>query len=164
MCAIIDNSARDEVFGSAPSQRATEFLKWLEEGHTKVAVGGRLLEELAGCNDQPGADSFRQWLRTARMRGLAYEPDGDVDGQTEYLKTAVDERGRRLCRSNDPHVLALARVSGARLLFANDGPLIQDFQNNDILRRPRGKVYPTTDYHQFVNDRNNHDLCSGIRY
>ena len=164
MCAIIDNSARDEVFGSAPSQRATEFLKWLEDGHTKVAVGGRLLGELAGGNGQPGAASFRQWLRTARMRGLAYEPEGDVDGQTEYLEAAVDERGQRLCKSDDPHVLALARAAGARLLFSNDGLLIQDFQNNDILRGPSGKVYPKTDYHRFLNNRHNHHLCSGMRY
>lgn len=164
MCAIIDNSARDEVFGSAPSQRATEFLEWLEEGHTKLVLGGRLLAELAGGDDQRGGASFRKWLRTAQLRGFAYKTDGDVDGQAEYLRTARDESGRKLCRSNDPHVLALARVSGARLLFANDRPLIQDFQNNDILRGPRGKVYPTTDHHQFLHDRHNRDLCSGMRY
>lgn len=164
MCAIIDNSARDEVFGSARSPRATAFLKWLEEGHTKLVLGGRLLAELAGGDDQPGSASFKRWLRTAEARGFAYKTDGDVDGQTEYLEAAVDQRRQKLCRSDDPHVLALARVTGARLLFTNDRNLIQDFQNNAILRGPSGKVYPTTDYHQFLHDRNNYNLCSGMRY
>ena len=129
-----------------------------------MALGGRLLKELAGGDDQRGAESFRRWLRTAGAKGLTFVPEGDVDGHTEILKTAVDEHGQKLCRSDDPHVLALARVSGARLLFANDGRLIQDFQNNDILRRPPGKVYPPTDYHRFLNDRNNYNLCSGMKY
>jgi hypothetical protein len=164
MCAIIDNSARDEVFGLEPSQRAKEFLKWLHQGGTKLALGGRLTSELTGDDDHPGARSFRQWLRNARLFGLVFEPDGDVEGQTEILKNSVDQQGQRLCKSNDPHVLALARVSGARLLFANDGNLIEDFQKNSILRRPPGKVYPTTDYHRFLHDRNNRELCSGTRY
>ena len=54
-------------------------------------------------------------------------------------------------RSNDPHVLALARVSGARLLYAEDGDLMTDFKdkrfvggkvcsraaNESLLRRAR---------------------------
>lgn len=164
MCAIIDNSARDEVFGSAPTQRAKEFLQWLNQGGTKLALGGRLRQELAGGGDQRGAESFRKWLRTAGRTGLVFEPEGDVDTQTVFLESAVDERGQKLCRSNDYHVLALARVSGARLLFANDGKLIQDFLNNKILGRPPGKVYPTTDFHRFLHDRNNLNLCSGVRY
>ena len=164
MCAIIDNSVRDEVFGPAPSQRAKEFLEWIHQGRTKLALGGRLADELAGDGNHPGASSFRQWLRNAKLFGLVFEPDGDVDGQTEFLRTAIDEHGQKLCKSDDPHVLALARVSGARLLFSNDGNLIEDFQKNSILRRPPGKVYPTTNFHQFLYDRNNRDLCSGIRY
>ena len=130
-----------------------------------MALGGRLLKELAGGDDQRGATSFRRWLKTAGAKGLTSVLDeGDVDRHTEILKTAVDQHGQKLCRSDDPHVLALARVSGARLLFANDGRLIQDFQNNDILRQPPGKVYPPTDYHRFLNDRNNYNLCSGMKY
>jgi hypothetical protein len=43
-------------------------------------------------------------------------------------------------RSNDVHILALARVSGARVLFLRDNNLHSDFKNTKILR-PKGKIY-----------------------
>ena len=48
-----------------------------------------------------------------------------------------------VCKSNDLHVLALALVSGARLLYTNDTALIDDFGNREIVTRPRGKIYTT---------------------
>ena len=48
-----------------------------------------------------------------------------------------------MCRSDDEHVLALAVVSGARLLYTNDTALIADFKNREIIANPRGKVYST---------------------
>ena len=51
--------------------------------------------------------------------------------------------GKEVCKSNDPHVLALALVSGARLLYTNDAALIDDFGNPEIVAKPRGKVYTT---------------------
>ena len=41
-------------------------------------------------------------------------------------------RAGRICRSNDRHV-ALARVSGARLLLTDDGSLESDFKNAGLL-------------------------------
>ena len=43
----------------------------------------------------------------------------------------------------DVHVLALARVSGARLLFTNGGALKQDFMNPDIIPGASGRIYST---------------------
>ena len=61
---------------------------------------------------------------------------------------AVDDhatglRKEGVCKSNDVHVLALALVSGARLLYTNDTALIDDFGNREIVARPRGKIYTT---------------------
>ena len=47
------------------------------------------------------------------------------------------------CASDDEHVIALARVSGARLLFTNDGDLQADFKNPGIINGPRGVIYTT---------------------
>ena len=64
--------------------------------------------------------------------------------------------------SDDPHVLALAFVSGARLLYTNDPRLQRDFTNPALIR-PRGKVYSTavhrhfTDVHERLLRRRN--LC-----
>ena len=51
--------------------------------------------------------------------------------------------GGETCRSNDQHVIALAQVSGARLLYSDDGDLHEDFKNNRLINRPRGVVYST---------------------
>ena len=67
------------------------------------------------------------------------------------------------CQSNDLHVLALAQVSGARLLYSNDLTLHQDFGNGDLINGPRGKIYSTRaggqiqDSHRRLLRRN--DLC-----
>ena len=57
---------------------------------------------------------------------------------------ADDERGLREradLRSDDPHVLALARYKHVRLLYTGDQDLVADFKNKQFVDRPRGKVY-----------------------
>ena len=44
-----------------------------------------------------------------------------------------------LCMSDDPHVIALAKMSGTRLLFTNDILLEGDFKKNI----PRGIIFTT---------------------
>ena len=46
-------------------------------------------------------------------------------------------------QSNDAHVIALAQLSGARLLYTNDGDLQKDFRNKNLVDNPEGKVYST---------------------
>ena len=57
---------------------------------------------------------------------------------------AADERAltaRPDLRSDDAHVLALARKTGVRLLYTGDRDLIEDFKDKQFIDRPRGKVY-----------------------
>jgi predicted nucleic acid-binding protein len=54
------------------------------------------------------------------------------------------------CLSNDPHIIALARVSGARLLCSNDGDLGQDFTNKALVDHPRGKIYKSIDHRHLL--------------
>ena len=63
--------------------------------------------------------------------------DEDVEAHTDEL------RQREICRSDDEHVLALALVSGAGLLYTNDVALIEDFKNREIVQNPGGKIYTT---------------------
>ena len=62
---------------------------------------------------------------------------GKVDTRTEELRE--DQR----LKSDDPHVIALAQVSGARLLYTNDEDLQKDFRNTNLVNNPSGKVYST---------------------
>ena len=73
-------------------------------------------------------------------------------------------QSRNICKSNDAHVLALAIVSGARLLFTNDQDLQSDFGNRRIISGVRGKIYTTLqnqDVRRSHRDLlNRTDLCS----
>lgn len=156
MCAILDNSARDEVFGDTPTERGRVFHAWLNEGRGRLVIGGtKLRNELGGSNgQQPGSANFRKWLPAAIRRGrLAQWDDKAVDNAASVL----EEQG--VCQSDDPHVVALAQASGARLLYTVDRALQEDFTNPVIIAHPRGKIYPTAGYRDFLNDRRNRNLC-----
>ena len=154
MCAIVDNNVRDQVFGeNSASPAGRLFLEWLSEGKGKLVVGGGLLRELDEYGD------FKRWLRTALGRNVALAADdAEVDNETQVMR----EHGT--CRSDDEHVLALARVSGARLLFTNDLDLQADFKNPSLINSPRGVIYTTrlrqdvTRTHRNLLRRN--DLCA----
>ena len=132
MCAIVDNNVRDQVFGNNRPGAGEFFFNWLEERGGRLVVGGELLRELSGYAN------FTAWLAGARRSGrISVIPDEAVDSETESL------RAEGICRSNDEHVLALARLSGARLLFTNDNDLQDDFRDREIVGGVRGRIYTT---------------------
>lgn len=56
--------------------------------------------------------------------------------------------------SNDPHALALAKISGARLLFTDDLALRKDFKDRKILGKgKRGQVYSKKSHKHLLTDR-----------
>ena len=129
MCAIVDANVRDQVFGDAQSPAGKHFLDWLTpERGGRLIVGGRLLQELSGLQ------KFQRWLRVSIKLGVAkIVPDDRVNSAT----TDLENRG--VCKSNDAHVVALAMIGGARLLFTNDRFLQGDFKQNI----QDGKIYTT---------------------
>lgn len=132
MCAILDNSVVTEVFGENRPPAGEEFFRWLNEGRGLLILGGKLRKEL-GENKK-----FSEWLKQAIRAGRvkSYKDDG-VNKKTGKLLKAQS------CQSNDQHIVALAQVSGARLLYANDVDLQKDFKNHRLIDNPRGKIYST---------------------
>ena len=154
MCAILDNDVRHQVFGDSQTEAGKFFLDWLTSKKKRgvLVVGGKLLQELA---DSP---KFNEWLQEAQQAGRTRRiSDQEVNNETENL------RKQKICQSNDEHVLALARVSGARLLFTNDQDLKNDFTNHQIIKGVPGRVYTTvqnrnvTSVHKYLLSRK--DLC-----
>ena len=136
MCAIIDANVMSEVFGDNRTPRGRIVYEWLTRGRTgRLIVGGKLLRELSGSS------RFKAWLAEAIPAGRARRINGSiVEEETKSI------RAGGLCRSNDQHVIALARVSGARLLFTDDRDLEQDFKNRLLIpgERSRGKIYKSS--------------------
>lgn len=139
MCAIIDANAANEVFGNALSSAGLGFRNWIDQGKGRLAAGGELLEELEKLS------GFREWARNATLAGLMRIANAnEVNSKAEQIRDAA------ICHSNDPHVVALAQVTGARLLYSNDIPLHRDFKNKNLIDNPRGKIYSTNDDKNFT--------------
>ena len=152
MCAIIDNNCRDQVFGRGDRPEAgKKFYDWLEK-HGKLVVGGKLREELGGSG------RFSQWFRQAILSGSVIDIDDDlVNRRTEELIT------ENTCKSDDQHVIALAQISNARLLYSNESNLHDDFKSPELINNPRGKIYSTKEGGDFRDSHrnllNNRNLC-----
>ena len=133
MCAIVDANVAHEVFGADRPEAGVKFFQWISSGNGRLVASGKLLEEL-------NRTSAREWARQALNAGLIRNvPETHVDARMEEL------RSEGAIRSDDPHVLALAQVSGARLLYSNDAELQQDFKDTRLIGNPPGKIYSTDD-------------------
>lgn len=150
MCVIVDANISHQVFGANRPEAGEKFFSWVHSGSGRLVVGGRLLEEL--YESGPG---FRQWARQATLAGKLIRLN---DEQVEK-RTAEIERAESI-ESDDPHILAVAQIGGARLLYSNDQGLHADFGKKDLIDKPRGKVYSTlvntdfTEHHRNMLRRN----------
>lgn len=132
MGAILDVNVAHEVFGGSNRPEAgKQFYDRIKKKEGILVAGGKLLRELLKT-------SFRRQMEEADRKGIIKKiKDQKVDELTKKLQ---DEGG---LKSNDPHILALAQASGARLLYSNDDDLREDFRNKKLIDKPRGKIYST---------------------
>ena len=131
MCAIVDANVAGEIFGENRSPAGKAFFDWVSKGHGRIVAGGKLLEEL---NKTRARGWVREAINSGRIRRVKASDVEDLENQL---------RLRQICRSNDPHVIALAILSGARLLYSNDENLQNDFKTKNLIDHPRGKIYTT---------------------
>lgn len=131
MCAIIDANVAGEVFGPNSAPAGNEFRAWITKGSERLICGGELLKELKRI------EGFREWAKVALDKGKMKNMNEE---EVETRTTQIREESNH--SSNDPHILALAQVSGARLLYSNDKKLHKDFKNRDLIS-PAGFIYST---------------------
>jgi hypothetical protein len=129
---IVDANCMSHVFGESQSADYQPVgVAIAGRRPTAIAIlGGYLVIELQQSN--------KIWNRILELEraGRAHR----LRRQTVDDETAAVEQ--TLCiRSDDPHILALARLSGCRVLVSNDKNLIADFKNIGIVPPPRGAVY-----------------------
>ena len=128
MCIIIDADVASNL--QPPSSDAKPVIDSIQKRKMLLVIGGKNTEELI-LNKKVG-----QWLAElyrSNMVRIILEPDIERE---EHILLGLGQR-----QSNDDHILALARASGARLLFSRDNDLAQDFKNRIFLNEPRGSVY-----------------------
>ncbi len=129
MCIIVDASVASLVFKASPSPGFKPIMDWLRGGDGRLAYGGKLAKELQRVGDS------RRLLYEFQSAGKAKL---FTDSELEIEQQKLEKIGGY--KSNDLHVLALARASRVRLLCAHDTDLENDFKNKRFVD-PRGKVY-----------------------
>lgn len=141
MCVIIDASVIGDLVKEPQCADLSPVIDWLTspKEHGCTVIGGLQKTELAEST------GWRKLLVQLWRSGKVHEPPPD---DVERELRVVNEMG--LCVSNDAHVIALARASGARTLCADDRALETDFRNPKLLRKPRGFVYKRARNHRHL--------------
>ena len=130
MCIIADANRLGAFLADPINEDAAPVRRWLERR------GGRLVYSAGGAFEQEVG-------RQARKKLLDYVRAGRANliPTEQYADDEHALRDHPDLRSDDPHVLALARCTGVRLLYTADDALIADFKNKKFIDDPRGKVY-----------------------
>lgn len=132
MCIIIDTNLAADVFNNPSKKENMPIVNWVFDANKDgiLVFGGKLAEELLLMGVTSRA------LRALMQAGRAVRID---DNRVNLEEQQVIKLG--VCQSNDTHVIALARISGARTLCSHDTDLHSDFKNKQLLDNPRGCVY-----------------------
>ena len=130
MCIIVDNDRIGLFLNNPNHEDVKPIYAWLKgKGKVAYSIGDKFATELS--------ESAKMRLTELGRGGMA----------SQYSTLRVEEvagslRGKKeRITSCDFHVLALALVSGARLLFTGDKDLMTDFKNTTVISKPRGKIY-----------------------
>jgi hypothetical protein len=137
MCIIIDANVANEFV--AQSQTSKPTYERVLNKKLKVVVGGRLKAEW-------GRTGFAGMYRQLMLAGSIKEYT-DVEASK-----GIDMLDKANIRSDDPHVLGLALISGSRLLFSRDKKLHDDFKNLKLLPSPKGKVYQEAEHAHLLDE------------
>lgn len=107
-------------------QLRQEVMQALSDRKVKIVLGkgSKLHEELSGTKQNPNIEKSGHRFREFNRNGFFHFVCGK----------SVNKKHQELCRCNqlksdDPHVVALAIVSGANVLVAIDDKLIDDFKS-----------------------------------
>ncbi len=137
MCLILDTNMYN-IFLDSGNTDMKPVRDWVNRQNGKIAYSsvGSMKDELEKYRKM--RDRFEQYRRAGKLKTFSPE---DV----EQEKTGLPE-----LRSNDPYILALAQVSGVRLLVSADQKLHTDFK-----QIVEGKVYQTKKHTHLLKK----DLC-----
>ncbi len=132
MCVIIDMNVWPDLCSDATRTRFGKVRAWLDTDEGRVVFGGTKYREEVGR------------IHAAVQLLAAYAQAGRA---IQYKDAPIDDEAARIereeqTRSNDQHILALACISGARILCTDDKKLMSDFKNRELVPEPRGRVFP----------------------
>lgn len=137
MCLLVDANKVSSILQE--DQDSKPILEWLESPGSHIVLGGTKLR-----NEYQRHSRFLQFLNElARAGKVKIANDDRVDREQQAIVAAG------ILVSDDPHIIALARISGCRLIYSADISLHDDFKNPRILT-PKGKVYQRSNHKRLL--------------
>lgn len=125
MCIIVDACCANDL-GNKDLPQGKLILDWIKGGG-KIVSGGRLEDELKGTRLQ---SLLASWSSAGRLISI----------NSAKVQAEIEQLDLTALRSNDAHVVALARLTGAQVVVTRDKPLMTDLKrSNQISTR---KIYP----------------------
>lgn len=163
MCIIVDTDKISALLSGLDGANGDPIRKWLgiagtgddfrveranadrrgsktARGRLVYTIGGKFEEEI--CERVNAKHRLEALLDAGRARYISWSR---VESEQKRL---LDEGG---FKSNDSHVLALAIVSGARVLYTGDKKLMSDFKNKEIVDGDKGKVYQCSSHYRLLD-------------
>jgi hypothetical protein len=131
MCIILDANAAHDLTNQTPDGKPV--LDWLLDKNSKsgMIIGGKLTHELGGIS------GMRDILQILKSAARLHEVDNEALAREENAVKALNGH-----KSNDLHVLALARASRSALIFTKDKPLHKDLKNKNLVKQ-KISIYQT---------------------
>ena len=136
MCLIVDNNLASDFFCGSVADLAP-LKNAVLDSTCCLYYGGHLSREY--FRSEKVKRMIRQLDQAGRAKAI---PDAAVDARTEAVASQ--------CVSDDPHIIALALESGARLLCSRDQALHTDFTNPQLINTPRGHVYQNAAHEHLI--------------
>ncbi len=131
MCLIIDANCAVETLTNAPSPEFEPVIRAIMSNKAVMVRGGEKLT----LEYKRLPMVWRFIVALDRAGKSIVVSDSEVNRVHQLLKVA------NTLQSDDPHIIALAQVSGARLLCSKDQALHTDFGNKAFVDEPRGSIY-----------------------
>lgn len=133
MCIIVDANSIGGMLRDPADQDAAPVRQWIEKrrGGIVYSTEGRFGSEIVG----KAKAKLQEYYRAGKARFVPYD---------EFRETEIRLLQDGRLRSDDSHVIALAKAAHVRLLYTKDVALMRDFTNKRIINSPRGKVYSSS--------------------
>ena len=131
---IVDANLASVVFKNTTDKAYEALRNSIFSNKLTLVYGGHLTEEYR----RAGVLQLEIIGQLSRSGKLFKVSDSAIQKELALIKNR--------CKSNDDHIIAMARADRKRahVLCSNDKDLRSDFQNKQLIDKPRGKIYSPT--------------------
>lgn len=140
MCLILDANKYSD-FLNPNNQDMKPVRDWVENLRGKIAYAPTQKMESELNEHKKMRKKFDDFRQAGRIKLFSKDKVQSAMKNLQNLK------------SDDPHIIALAQVSGVKLLVSGDTNLHKDFSNRNLIKK--GSIYQTKEHKHLLK----RDLC-----